>query len=91
MLWLLGLGSSCIAGLLIGLRYRTPAALAASAVAGAAAVAIGVVNHASRTETLILAMLCIGGLQIGYLGGLWLSSRRLGRSDPRSQEEDGTL
>lgn len=92
MLWLLGLGSSGIAGLLIGLRFRAPAALAASVVAAAVAVAIGAFNRASAVETLILAVLSVGCLQIAYLGGLSISSRRSGRRSGRrvakSRDED---
>ena len=88
MLWLFGLGCSCIAGLLIGLRYRAPAALAASAVAAVAAVALAAFHRASGAETLALAVLSVGCLQICYLGGLLLSSRRSGRPDRGNGGDD---
>lgn len=90
MLWLLVLGSSCVAGLLIGLRFRAPAALAASAATGIAAAAVGAFNHVSTAETLVLAVLSVVCLQIAYLGGVSLSSRRPTRSDPGNRNEDVT-
>lgn len=91
MLWLIGIGSACVAGLLIGLRYRAPAALAASAAFGIAAAAIGAFNHASAAEMLGLAVVSIACLQIAYLAGLSISSRRPTRPGREDRTEDDAV
>lgn len=74
MLWLLG--CACVAGLLIGLRYRAPAALAASAVAGAAAAIWSANSSTGLGGGIAMVVLTVLTLQIAYLAGVVVSARR---------------
>jgi hypothetical protein len=71
MLWELGAGGAI--GLLLGLRFRLPALLAAS---GAMAAACLTVAFCSASKPLIavgMTFAALGVLQLGYVAGLLLS------------------
>jgi hypothetical protein len=60
-------------GLLLGLRYRVPAALAASVVAAIAVGLIALITGASGWAVLAGATGAAVALQVGYVGGLLLA------------------
>src|SRR5262245_56457239 len=57
-------------GFLLGLRYRIPAAIIASAVAAAAGGVVACLTGASLWGVLIAPLAAMAALQCGYLAGL---------------------
>ncbi|HVV94027.1 MAG TPA: hypothetical protein VHD15_11460 [Hyphomicrobiales bacterium] len=60
-----------VAGILLGLRYRAAALLAASAAALAAGVARAVAGHWDAGTTALFALACVVVVQLGYLVALF--------------------
>jgi hypothetical protein len=69
------LAASSAAGLLVGLRFRAPALLAASAAAVAVGAWRGVAGDWPPGWTLLLAFGCVMALQLGYLAALFGAGR----------------
>ncbi len=76
MLWALALASGM--GILLGLRLRAPAVLAASAILVASCVAVVPFADWSLLEAVAFIFGALAALQGGYLVGLLLSPRILG-------------
>lgn len=71
MLWVLG--CACVTGFLIGLRYRVPAALAASMIAGLSAALAATYPSAGGGHPALMALLAVAGTQAAYVAGVLVS------------------
>jgi hypothetical protein len=73
-------------GLLLGLRYRVPALLVASAVVAAAATAAACLTESAPWAVLILPFGAVAALQCGYLCGVALAFAAHGRARARAPD-----